>query len=906
MIPLKLELKNFLSYGDIIQNIDLSNYSLICLSGKNGNGKSALLDAITWSIWGQARKIAGAIKPDSGLLRLGQTKMLVSLEFEFSNQIYRVRREYAKTYGKPYIALDFELLDKNTQKFISLTDKTIRATQTKIENLLGLDYETFINSAFLRQGLADEFSKKSSKERKQILANILGLSRFDKLQQLANEKAKSFINEKNLLTKLLEENKNYIETNKEIHDVQNKNKIALEKLNSQLADFSQKLEKLEKNKIELIEKKHQNDFLINEQKNLQQEKNKYQKQIILKIKEWKTTHAKLLNTPNIEKLNKDITNLKKQDKNLLKQQQKNLELHDKILQKKELYQKHFSEIKNKLEEKNKSIYLKIGKKDLEIKQIINLTEQNQKIAHDINDKINQAKKELINIEKQLKNYNIFEKNFKQTKDFFVKRKSFYQSFIQRGNWIKTALNELEQKKHIIQNTKNPSCPLCEQVLTQKRKNFLYDKFKSKYSFLKHRFKRLHKLITQLKEILFKQHEELQVQETKNEFLKQQINKKTNIETEVLKWEQEIKNTKNIIKDLTKRKTQLTEICENEKKNYLVQNEQIEEQIKNKAVIKEIITQLKQLKLEKEKIQYDNKLHLKIQNQLNNLEKTLINIEKLKEEHLKQNQRRNQISNSIIELKNIKTKIFKINHKLHKINFKFKEIQKLETDIGNLKKRIQEANIEKEKILQKIGNLESELKRIEQFKKDNKIKSEKIKTLEEEISEYQILTQSFGKNGIQALLIENAIPQIEEEANNILTQLSDNQTQVFIESLRDLKNGGVKETLDIQISDNAGIRPYEMFSGGEAFRVDFALRIAISKLLARRAGTPLQTLIIDEGFGSQDEEGLARLMDAIHAIQNDFSKIIVVSHLAHFKDNFPVHFIIEKNVTGSSIKIEERG
>lgn len=157
-----------------------------------------------------------------------------------------------------------------------------------------------------------------------------------------------------------------------------------------------------------------------------------------------------------------------------------------------------------------------------------------------------------------------------------------------------------------------------------------------------------------------------------------------------------------------------------------------------------------------------------------------------------------------------------------------------------------------------------------------------------------------------MLIEQAIPQIEEEANDILSRLTDNQAQIFIESLRDLKSGGVKETLDIQISDSAGIRPYEMFSGGEAFRVDFALRIAISKLLAHRAGTALQTLIIDEGFGSQDEEGLNRLMDAIYAIQKDFSKIIVVSHLTTFKDNFPVHFIVEKGPSGSFVRIEERG
>ena len=104
----------------------------------------------------------------------------------------------------------------------------------------------------------------------------------------------------------------------------------------------------------------------------------------------------------------------------------------------------------------------------------------------------------------------------------------------------------------------------------------------------------------------------------------------------------------------------------------------------------------------------------------------------------------------------------------------------------------------------------------------------------------------------------------------------------------------------------GIRPYELFSGGEAFRIDFALRIAISKLLARRAGTTLQTLIIDEGFGSQDEDGLAHIMDAIHCIQDDFSKVIIVSHLASMKNQFPVHFMVQKQATGSTVAIVELG
>ena len=152
MIPLRLQLRNFLSYGSDLQTIDFSPYQLICFSGKNGHGKSAILDAITWSLWGQARKLSNTVKADAGLLRLGQTQMMVVLDFMSSGQSYRIKREYTLNYGKAYTLLEFGLFDQETEKFSSLTDKTIRKTQIKIEQTIRLDFNSFCNSAFLRQG----------------------------------------------------------------------------------------------------------------------------------------------------------------------------------------------------------------------------------------------------------------------------------------------------------------------------------------------------------------------------------------------------------------------------------------------------------------------------------------------------------------------------------------------------------------------------------------------------------------------------------------------------------------------------------------------------------------------------------------------------------------------------------
>jgi len=181
--------------------------------------------------------------------------------------------------------------------------------------------------------------------------------------------------------------------------------------------------------------------------------------------------------------------------------------------------------------------------------------------------------------------------------------------------------------------------------------------------------------------------------------------------------------------------------------------------------------------------------------------------------------------------------------------------------------------------------------------------EELEKSRQEKNIYEKLVVAFGKNGIQALIIENALPEIEEEANHLLAKLTNNGTQITIESLRDLKSGRIKETLDIKISDEMGVRDYEMYSGGEAFRIDFSLRISLSKLLARRAGTRLRSLVIDEGFGTQDEEGLDNIVQAIQSISDDFDKILVITHLESIKEAFPVRIEVTKlPEVGSRYKI----
>ena len=176
-------------------------------------------------------------------------------------------------------------------------------------------------------------------------------------------------------------------------------------------------------------------------------------------------------------------------------------------------------------------------------------------------------------------------------------------------------------------------------------------------------------------------------------------------------------------------------------------------------------------------------------------------------------------------------------------------------------RLQE---QENRLMQEVGAARQKVDVLDDLRKRKADYAAEREELQHKIARHKTLERAFGKDGVPALLIEQALPQIEARANELLDRLSDGQMSIRFATqaeYKDKKRDDLKETLDIQISDGAGMRDYEMYSGGEAFRVNFAIRLALSEVLAQRKGARLQTLVIDEGFGSQDAQGRQRLIEA---------------------------------------------
>lgn len=909
MIPLKLQIKNFLSYGSELQTVNFEPYNLICLSGKNGHGKSALLDAMCWAVWGEARKVSAASKPDMGLLRLGQRNMKVVFDFEFNQRRYRIRREFSFSYNKAYAVLEFGLINTpeiqnnfnnldlrdtrdnlhtqdyqdisthatqdspakfDNSEFIPLTEKTIKATQAKIEATLGLDFDAFVNSAFLRQGHSNEFSKKSPGERKQVLGAILGISKYENLRKLALEKIRLAEADKSASVKLQQHWEAELAKLPEIQTNFTQIKIELKLLGEQEQSL-------------LIER--QNCVLkLAELNNLQLDYQQKFKQFLEVRTAWRQAHKLQL---NLAQLKQDPEKLIAQQKALQQKlttyqiaQQQALNLREQLLQLRSQTQGSLNQQQLQLEQlKARAIQSQQNLNQLEQQQT-KLTLEQAQLALNLETQVDFINLNGINSSE----FKLFEKKFEQ-------RKELYQQLISQGNFCQSKLANLKAQygpeqdsssavspKQVVSSENQLICDLCEQVITTDQQAILKLKLQARVQNLQQAIQQIAQLLKIIKAQLVTQYAELQAQ---------------------LKIREAVAIAQANLLDLRTKSELLTVQLHNLFSEYntqklttsalLVQSEQAQllyTQAQQKFNL--AVTQLEQ---NLQALNYSPDQQAKLEQELTQLAQLLPQLQNLQTVQNLQQQRLTEIGNLVQQLK-------QLDHQLKLLTPVVAQVAKLEQDLARFAER-------KLNLAQLLGGLENQQTKLLQLQAQYQIQVKQVANLDLDLLDYKEIALALGKDGIQALLIEEAVPEIEREANILLAKLTDNQMQLTIESLRDLKKGGSKETLDIKISDSMGIRPYEMFSGGEAFRIDFALRIAISKLLAQRAGTSLQTLMIDEGFGSQDEEGLGYVMDAIYKIQADFAKIIIVSHLPALKNQFPVHFMIEKSATGSQITISHQ-
>ncbi len=787
MIFKKLTLKNFMSYSNA--EIDFSGIHVSCLIGVNGAGKSSLLDAITWTLWEEGRG-----RTDE-LIKLGNNEMSCELEFFMEDELYRVYRSRVKAFkssqGKSN--LEFQIFNSKDQNWVSLSMSATRQTQELITKTLKMDHQTFVNSVYLRQGKADEFTLKKPNERKQILADILGLEVYDRLCDSTRQK-----------TRLIEQNvtleQGLIEALKEKILKEDELKKSLENLTVQA----------NKEDNELLELKTQ----LNIKEKELNEKREQEKQIYT-IEKSKTSQESLIQA------------LEEQLQNLKLKQEKHKELVNNKNQIENEYKKYI-EMKDKLElhEREKDIHNQLVQEK-------NLLELELKGA------INQSLKDSL--------------SKVETEGLALKHKK---------ELLLSDLKKLTEKKQdiadkietlLLRNHSEP-CPLCKGEIKDKQK--VIESYKSE---LKSCEKEEEVLSTALK---LREEELLEKRGRFNKILEISKGEFHGAKGHVLTLEKEIDHPiKKIIEKLDSAIASLGRLSYDQK----------------------FYDDLKKSLKEKENIILKQKLLLEAVSEISILASEITNLTL-------------KINSSHEDLSTLKKLITEHKNQIANIGFLQEEVNKIKQKESEKNTQLNE--IKKQKIL-----TEQSLSGIDTAKTEVKEKENKIDKLLNDKSQYEILEKAFSKNGIQAAIIETLVPEIENEANRILSRLTENQMHIALKTQREKKSAsGMIETLDVVIADNLGTRNYELYSGGEAFKIDFAIRLALSRLLANRACAKLQTLIIDEGFGSQDTSGRERLVEVIKSIEKEFELILVVTHIDELKESFPTQIQVSKDDEGSKVRL----
>lgn len=156
-------------------------------------------------------------------------------------------------------------------------------------------------------------------------------------------------------------------------------------------------------------------------------------------------------------------------------------------------------------------------------------------------------------------------------------------------------------------------------------------------------------------------------------------------------------------------------------------------------------------------------------------------------------------------------------------------------------------------------------------------------LEQSLNDLLLLERGYGRDGVPSLIVETvALPAIQTEANRILDDLA-SPFRVDLRSQKTTKSGEVREALDIVIHTPTGEALFETLSGGEATRVNVALRIGLARLLASRRGADVGLFAIDEPDGL-DQDGADRLAVILRELaRSTFRSVILVSHQNGLRD-----------------------
>lgn len=852
MIPVRLVLRNFLSYVQP-EPIDFTRFHVACVSGENGVGKSALLlDAITWALFGAARGCEGGQNQDR-LIRDGADEAHVELTFELNETTYQIVRRRNRT-GKGEARFMVLTPDGPT----NLGGESIRETDQRIAATLRMDYRTFVASAFFLQGRADDFlARMRPEDRKEVFARLLDLGTYERLEAAARDRAREAERHRADRALLAERLAAGAEDPEALEE-------QLAEAARSAAEAQKGLERAQRIAKDAAgreaELRKQEALCEQERRGLDDAERRLETEraaVEAREAELADLDTLLARSEEVNRAAEEIKRLRTQEERVRQAQTKAALLREKASVLSERIRAEGDAItKRRREQKRAAAKLTA--------EIVTLEKSESRLKE--LDGVLEAGRDL-------------EPALARTNQQLDAQRRAQAHAGEEVAGVRARLEEVREKLNLLAGEQG-LCPLCGEHLDATHRRAITGELRA----------RRRELTEQARS-----HESaVEVARKEMKRLSEEVHGLGEAQRELGRVETTRSALVVKVERLSDARGELARLEEDAAAD--------ERSLATASFAAEARKQLAALQVQIERV-YDPATHERILARVSEL----AGLEELHARIREAGGLRYAVARDLEgargRAEEAARQVAAHRKQIAALTRALEHLPEARDELEQLEAAAAEAAALAAQGIRLATQLEERLAATRRG-------AEQAATARREENEsalvrrrYDLLTTAFGRGGIPDRIIENALPDLRDDANDILGRLSDYEMSLQFAMSRETKSGKTRETFDVLVHHDGGIRDYQMFSGGEAFRIAFAVRLALSKLLVRRAGARLETLVVDEGFATQDPGGRERLVDAINLARTEFAKVLVITHLEELKGMFDTQIRVTKgDVEGSKIEI----
>jgi exonuclease SbcC len=847
--PKRVEVKNYRSYT--AAEFDFSDIRMAMVNGQNGVGKSSLfMDAIADCLFEKSRD-----EEIGGWLRQGEKSGSVLFEFDMGELQYRVVRTRTKS-GKG--TLSFTFCDTGFD-WTDCGDTTVKLTQAKIEQTLGMDAQTFCSIALIRQDAYGLFLETDSDRRMEVLSALLNLGVYVRLEELARGEAS--------------------EQRKRIASLKDRMGVLSEQIDAKEAT-TEELERVQQNEretagmIQTIEEQlaaaQREEALHQQVKSQADEKDKEADALTIQASDKNTELSKI--TAERDEAQSLANMLDASEKAAVLVAAHRSEL--------DLITPHEAGLKS-LTDRRGVILASSGNIENGLKAIEaaraghqSTLARREEIETAVK-AVDTIREERIAVNSRYEQYNKLTRQHTEAK---AQRQTFLAESKQRIGELDSRLAEATKKSALLDDSE---CPIVETATCA----FLKDAQAAKSAIAE-----LETNLAQVKEADKTEYERLSGIVLSAQAMCETLGDPAADLEALGKREREASAIAALAPKLEAAAATIAELDKQE--------------TEYRATLKQNADELESIAEKMTPLQVYEKRIAVLRDEIRTNEPTANLLPKCTAaaatvETLGQRIRAME--------KDIQT----LRHNAEECRITARNIRAtIDTtrpyDIAHLTQDKRERESYKTTLSQRVGGLNAKLESIASAEAQWKEYRDETTIVARTLNDYQTLAQAFGIDGIQYMIIRGIVPEIMHRANDILAAMTGGRMAVDFRTEREQKsNQKIVNSLDVWITSMAGgSRPYNSHSGGEKVKIALAVTLALADIKARRAGAQLGMLFIDEP-PFLDADGTEAYADALSniATRNPSMRILAISHDPAMKARFPQNITVTSGDNGSEVSVD---